>query len=427
MTLSLLLLLVTTQVPAQNGYLPADDTRGQAPDPTEVPGEEDVDEAPPDWVNGYHLTGEWGGARTWLDDHGVEFDINYIGEVFANTSTPAPEQYFVLTGHLDLVLALDFEKMKLWPGGKFVAIAQNNHGGALNDLVGSTAEVSNIESVRPFTQLGEFFLEQTFFDERLLFRLGKQDANREFGTPRFGGNFINNNFGLIPSTPFPSYPTNGLGAAVVVEPVRWLTVKAMLTEGSPQIGSWGFDTAFKKDAGFIAIVGAAARHTLGPNARTGGTTSVGFFGQGGRLPELGNGLDAPRTFDSNYGFYVQHDERIYLHPEDKKDPRCFTWITRFGWSQPDRTLMSLHFGSSLAFHGFGARQDDTAGIGFGYIEMPQQVNGTPGKGGEWFVEIFYKVRFTHFFSLQPDLQYLRSPGGDSRDAVLVGMRVKFKG
>jgi porin len=362
----------------------------------------------------------------------VSFDIIYAGEIFANTSAPAGEDYFVLTGHLDLALTLDFEKMGFWPGGKFYVLGQNNHGRGLNELVGSTSEVSNIEAVREYTQLGEFFLEQSLFDDRLVIRLGKQDANREFGTPRFGGNFINNNFGLIPSTPFPSYPTNGLGATVVVRPTDWLTLKAMIIEGKPQIGSFGFDTAFVKDAGHILVVGAAVKHKLGKYGKTNGTSSLGAFRQQGPLPVLGDGAIDPMTGEQrmvadNYGFYAQHDERIYLDPNDKDDPRCFTWITRVGWAQPDRTLMNFFVGSSLAYHGFGPRQDDTVGIGFGYMEMPGQVNGTPGRGAEFFVELFYKVRFTHFFSLQPDLQYYRTPGGDGRDAVLVGLRVKFKG
>jgi carbohydrate-selective porin OprB len=56
----------------------------------------------------------------------------------------------------------------------------------------------------------------------------------------------------------------------------------------------------------------------------------------------------------------------------------------------------------------------------------KQANGTPGQGSELFVEAFYKFRITKFMSLQPDVQYYRTPGGDGRDALLVGTRLKFK-
>jgi hypothetical protein len=148
------------------------------------------------------------------------------------------------------------------------------------------------------------------------------------------------------------------------------------------------DTAFVPGSGHFFIAGVAAKHTFGPNDRSTGTSSAGFFRQQGPIDDLTDDAPVPRTFESNYGFYVQHDERINLHPED---------------------------------------EDDTVGIGFGYFTVAQQRNGTPGPGSEFFVELFYKWRLTHFISLQPDLQYYRTPGGDGQDALLVGIRLKLKG
>jgi porin len=231
-----------------------------------TPAEVVNDEQPPDWSHGSHLTGEWGGARTWLEDHGITLDILYAAEIFANAAQQTSGENSTIAGHLDVALTIETGDLGLWPGGKFYVLGQTNHGRGINEIVGSTSEVSNIEFA-PYVQLGEFFYEQTLFKEVIMIRLGKQDANREFGTPRFGGNFINNNFGLIPSTPFPSYPTNGLGATVVVTPFEWLAIKAMLIEGKPQVGSFGFDTAFVPDAGHFFIAGVAAKHTFGPNER----------------------------------------------------------------------------------------------------------------------------------------------------------------
>jgi carbohydrate-selective porin OprB len=399
---------------------------GPAVDDAGVEGEApEAKEPPPDWSHGNHLTGRWGGARDWLEEHGVVIDIVYAAEVFANAAQQTGGQNSTLTGHLDVALTLDFEQMGLWPGGKFYVLGQNNHGQGINDLVGSANQISNIEST-PYTQLGEFFFEQTLFKELITIRLGKQDANREFGTPRFGGNFINNNFGMLPSTPFPSYPTNGLGAALIVKPLDWFAIRAMLIEGNPQVGSYGFDSALAPNAGHFFITSLAATHRFGEGARNGGTTSLGFFRQQGLLPELGD-VALPRIFDSGIGFFFQNDERLYLHPGDKDDVRGLNLITRVGWSQPDRYLMNFYVGASVAWHGLGARMDDTVGLGFGYITLAQQTNGTPGPGSEVFFELFYKWRLTHFLSLQPDLQYYRTPGGDGQDALLVGIRLKVKG
>jgi porin len=380
-------------------------------------------EAPTPWVEGEHFTGEWGGARTWLASHGVTFDLAYAGEIFANAAQQAPGDNGGPTGHLDFAVTFDFEQMGLWPGGKFYVLGQNNHGRGINEYVGSSTEISNIEAT-PYTQLGEFFYEQSFAGI-VRVRLGKQDANREFGTPRFGGNFINNNFGMLPSSPLPSYPTNGLGAVVVVQPIWWLVLKASFFEGQPQIGSYGFDSALVKDAGHFVIASVNGIHHFGAKDRSTGTTTVGFFRQQGLIDEVAD-VPMPRTFKENYGAFFQNDERIYLNPGDDEDPRSVTFISRVGWSQPDRNNIGLFVGASVAYHGLGSRRDDTIGIGFGWFTVARQANGTPGPGTEFYMEAFYKWRMTRFMSLQPDLQYYRTPGGDGQDALLVGARIKFK-
>jgi porin len=378
-----------------------------------------------EWWHGDHLTGEWGGGRTWLAEHGVTIDLIYALEVITNATFPTSSDATSVAGHIDLGVTVDVEKLGLWKGGKFYVLAQNGHGTGINTYVGSATSISNIEA-EPYTQLTEFFFEQTFFDERIRLRLGKQDANRDFGTPRFGGNFLNNNFGMFPSAPLPSYPTTGLGAALIVQPLWWLAFKAVLFEGSPRIDSFGFDSALAPNAGWMAVGGVAATHRFGPGKRSGGTTSAAVFGQSGQFTEVGSELDLPRTFTSNLGVLVQNDERLYAHPENPDDPSGLTLITRFGWSQADRNQIPLYVGASVAWHGLGARADDTVGIGFGWFTLPQQSNGTAGPGSELFVEVFYKWRLTHFLSLQPDLEYYRHPGGDGRDALLLGARLKLK-
>ncbi len=382
--------------------------------------------APMSWLDGEHLTGDWGGDRARLADRGITIDLYYSVETFLTSARIGTRERAVsLLGHIDAAITLETEKLGLWPGGRFYFLGQDNRGVGINELVGSATQISNYEA-RPFTQLTEFFYEQALFDERLRIRLGKQDANREFGTPRYGGNFINNNFGMFPTTPLPSYPTTGLGAAVIVDATSWLTARACIFEGNPLIESLGFDSALAANAGYTVVLGAAATHRYGVDHRNGGTTSVGAWGQSGVLPELTEG-PSPRTFDFNAGFMLQNDERIYKDPSDKDNPSGLNVITRFAWSLPDRTPIALYAGASVAWHGLGAARDnDTIGAGFGYFSIAPQLGGTPGRGDEIFFETFYKARLTHFFSIQPDLQLYLHPGGDGRTTLLAGVRIKVK-
>lgn len=374
----------------------------------------------PHWSGGEHLTGEWGGARAGLADDGVTIDAIYATEWFAATSSARAETGARWLGHADLALTVDTGKaFARWPGGKLYVLGQNNHGTGINDVVPSATQISNLENTpNAYTQLTEAFLEQSVADDRIVVRLGKQDANRDFGTPRYGGNFLNNNFGMFPTAPLPSYPTTGLGAALIVTPVAWLATKLAIYEGNPKVGSYGFDTAFAHGATATVIGGLAATRHYGAADRDEGTTSVGVWHQTGTFATVDPRDDPARTYRGDTGFFVQHDEHLYLHPEAKDDPRGLNVIARFGWAQAERTAIARFLDVSIAWHGIGGRHDDTVGIGAGSF--------TVAVGDEVFGEVFYKLRFTSFISVQLDVEAYRHPGGAGPDALLAGGRLKLK-
>ncbi len=372
------------------------------------------------WTDGGHLTGEWGGVRNALAGRGVTVDVIYASDAFTARGRTA------VLGHVDAALTLDSHELGLWSGGTLYVLVQNSHGHGINNTVWSEQPVTNLEAAR-YTELTELFIEQVALDDRLRFKVGKQDANRDFGTPRFGGDFLNNSFGMYPTAPLPSYPATGLGAIVAARPVAWITGKLAIYEGSPLTGGLGLTTAFESGGGYTLVGGAAATHRLGRAGRDGGTTSAGVWRQSGSFTEVGAAPGAePRRFGADAGWFVQHDERIYLHPDDHDDPRGLTVIARVSWAQPDRSAVTRYAGGSAAWHGIGPRHDDAAGIGAGYLRIAQPLGGSPGPRDEWFVEAFYALRLTSFVSLQPDLQAFRHPGGDSDDALVAGIRLKLK-
>jgi len=343
------------------------------------------------WIDGEHATGACGGARDTMLDHGVDLDAAYTAEGFA---TVLGRHGTTLLGHADLALTLDTGKLGLWSGGTFYIYGQDTHGTGVDQLVGSISSVSNLEAYPGFTQLGELFYEQAF--SILDVRVGKQDANRDFGTPRFSGNFDNNNFGMFPTVPLPSYPTTGLGLTVKVQPTAALTGVAAVYESDPAAGGLGLGTALQSGHGAIAVGGGGYAHHYGVAGRDGGTTSFGVW---------------HRTTDGADGVFAQNDERIYRHPGDPNDPSGLTLIARAAWAT--RGDPSRYAGLTAAWHGLGFRHDDTIGVAGGTLR---------GARDEWFAEAFYKERLTKLFSLQLDVEGYRHP-----DSLAIGLRVKVKG
>jgi porin len=352
------------------------------------------------YLEGDHATGTWGGKRDALEEHGLSIDLVYTVELFANVGDGS-----TALGHVDAALTLETEKAGLWPGGTFYILGQNGHGDGINTEVGSVTPISNVEA-EPFTQLTELFYEQSIGDDALVVRAGKQDANRDFGTPRFAGNFINGTLGMFPNMPLPSFPTTGLGIYAAAKPADWLAVKAGIYEGSPESGGFGLDTAFQDDAGYVAIAGPGITHRYGPERRHEGTSSAGVWHKGGDVV-------------ANDGFFVQNDEHIFAHPDDPKDNAGLTLILRYSYARPERSAVSHYVGGSASWYGLGFTHDDTVGIAAGYLVLEPT-------GSEWFVDVTYKLRLTHFFSLQPDIEFYRHPAGTADDAFLVGGRIKIK-
>jgi porin len=391
------------------------------PEPTGVKG----------WLLGPFATGTWGGARTWLSDHGLTIDLSYTGEVFANARGGLTTRRAVdYKGHVDLGLTFDTEKAGLWPGGKLYVLGQNEHGRGITDrYVGAIQTVSNLETgagtPAVITQLTEYWYEQTLFQGLLTLRFGKQDANRDFGSPRYGGNFVNDAFGAFPNVPMPSFPAPGLGGVIVVEPSKYVVLRAGAYEGRPQIGSFGFDSVAAPGAGAFTMASVAARHFFGVDRRHGGVTNVGVWHHSGLFARIARDPD-PGDLAGTSGVTLTHDERIYSNPKDKDSTAGLHLFFRLSFAEPNRNNADRYVGSGLTYHGLPWRDNDTVGVGFGAVHLQQPLLGSKEPGTEIFVETFYKARLTNWFSLEPDFQFFHRPGGDGRDAVVLGLRFKLR-
>jgi carbohydrate-selective porin OprB len=341
-------------------------------------------------------------------------DVDYTAETFSRLAGQGKPPRVAYRGTLDLMLLLQSEGLSLWSGGKLFVYGQNGHGSGISKGLGVAMPVSNLEAPA-FTQLSEFWYEQTLPSLRLRFRLGKQDANRDFVPPRFPGNFVHSSYGVIPTGPLPSFPAPALGAALFVEPAAWLSLRSAVYDGAPRVEALGIDDAFAHGALFVAS--ALVRHGIG-SARPGAALhSVGAWYHSGDV------VTADQIFPGNFGAFVSTDVVWPLAPSVLGDTRSVQGFVRLGWAPPDRNPMVLFVGGGLTYHGL--RGHDTIGIGAGQAHLVADATTRPHT--ESFAELFYKARLSAWFSVEPDLQLVR--GSSSRPAATAlvgGLRVKLK-
>src|ERR1043166_5871124 len=63
------------------------------------------------------LTGDWGGARTALEQRGIEVGVAYIGETL-NVLSGGLRRGTTYEGRLDVSVTTDLEKLTGWTGAK---------------------------------------------------------------------------------------------------------------------------------------------------------------------------------------------------------------------------------------------------------------------------------------------------------------------
>jgi porin len=341
-----------------------------------------------DWLSGGHATGDWGGARSLLEENGLDVQVNYTAETFVRQTDAVAYR-----GNLDLLLQLDASKAKLWDGGIVFVYGQDGHGRGVSGSPGFAMPVSNYEGPS-FTQLSEFWLYQVLPGGAAL-RLGKQDANRDFAAPRFGGNFMNSSFGVLPTAPMPSYPAPALGVAAFVPLSSWMDARAGAYEGDPEIESFG---AHAFDGSVFAIA-AANLH-------------AGREGPHDTILQIGGWYhdDPDRS-----GAFAIADTLIHLAPQGESDHRNVQFFVRGNW-EPDAAApdAAVYVGGGVTANGFiGA--NNTIGLGVGYVSVT--------KADQGFVELFFKWRRIEWFTIEPDLQ-LYFLGG--RTYTIGGLRCKLK-
>ncbi len=314
-------------------------------------------------------------------------------------------------GLFNLGLDLRLDQMPIRVPGRFFMVFQHTHGrGITDDYVGDIQYVSSIDPSVNINQVSEYWWECALFDGRVTVRLGKQDSNAEFHLIEQAGEFVHSAHGMPLSLPGPTYPHNGAAAVVTWQLTETWSAKAGVWDGMPNGATWGF-------SGTGAVFAAAElekKYSL-LKGRLPGEFDIGY----GYLTTPSDDEESS-AFAEQHAFYIDWGQAITRedYRDETNDQGLFAFF-RWGTSWPRETVLIKDFiGSGLVYKGlFPRRNDDRLGIGVNHVR-----HNLGGTGQETAFELFYKAHITKWSTVQPDCQYIFSPSGIYRDAVVVGLR-----
>jgi porin len=362
-----------------------------------------------------HVTGDWGGGRTFLEDKGLEINASYIWD-WSSVWSGGLNEKASDRSMWDVSANFDLEKMVGLKGATVFLDAYFTESSGGSEDVGDYQGISNIDSYGDRSQLAEAWYEQKLFDDVVRLKVGKMDANGEFAFLNCAGDFLHASPGFSPTIGFmPAYPEPAMGVVGFVYPTERWYIGTGWFDGSLQdgvsTGKRGPDQFFNNDLSsdwyFLAESGLSWEKV--GSSLGGGRVAAGLHYATGRL----EAFDTSEEHGS-LGFYALAEQQLWRRgdSEELKDKGIWAFA-QAGFGDEDVNPAKTHLAAGFVFNGIcEARMDDTTGVYVSWVDF-SSATGSPITGSETAIETYYKVQITPAISLTPDLQYIIDPSGDA--------------
>lgn len=383
--------------------------------------------ADPSWLAGNHLTGDWKGLRTDLEESGVTY-FGYYNAIYAANVSGGLNNAENYAGDLYTGMLFDLEKLLGWKDTTFKISGIDRHGSSIDPEVGGQYSVMQLVGGQN-TFLYELNLEKTFLDDTLSIKFGRMTATDDFV-----------------GSPFYSYSLNN----AVNGQIRAALFDGVMT--SYPFAVWGARLKYQPNDDFYAMLGVFQlsddmfdREDQGVDFSIEGDDGISIFTQFGWNKEICGrpahfyagmnnafwSLDKFNTNDTTHQFtrlYGHADWQVYAEPLDPD--QGLTLFTTLGYTWQDQVAIipvQSTFGANYQGLFPGRPEDHTVFFmtygGFSSQYADQQSSaGRPRSDYEMVLELGHRFQLTPFSYIQPDIQYIVNPGGTGTisDAVVLG-------
>ena len=382
------------------------------------------------------LTGDWKGLRTRLYRKGVDFEVEYFGDLFSLVSGGL-DRRTDFTGLLELELHLDGDRLLGWQGSRFFIFGIGSHGNDFLENVGSTHDVSSIAAPDTFKFL-ELWYEQSFLEDQLSVLIGLYDLTGEFDIRPTAQLFVNGAFGSGrdltetgkngPST----FPATSLATRIKVKPIPSLYYMGAVLDGvpgDPTNRTNGTQIDLNSDDGLLIaneIGYESPAEKIGLNkAGIGAWIYTTDLDDLVRVDANGNSVKQSGT----YGVYAFVDGAIFLE-EGSASSGLYSFF-RIGIAEEDVNKIDLYLDGGLVYQGlFPDRPKDKMGLAVSMdhfsegFKQKQEKSQVLIEETEVLLELTYHYNVGSGIFFQPDFQYVFNPAQlkGASNAASIGFR-----
>ncbi len=364
------------------------------------------------WCDWNGMTGDWGGARSKLVDNGVTFAGSAIGE-WSNALQGGSGKDNTGRFLLDLNTTFDLNKIVNLAGGSVFLDFQYAATGNGFSVPEAFQPISNIDINGSITQVSQAWYQQWLVADVLRLKVGKVDANAEFGfTPALAG-FINLSAAVTPTNPLmPTYPNPAFGLNAFWYPSKECYVGFGIYDGSlaegVQTGAMGPSPLWEGNGVYMIGETGITLDNLG--SCCGFRAALGGWWSTSQLTTFSGDEQ-----DGAGGLYGVAEARVW-RPEgvgEASTCRQGLWLAgQFGVTDSSvfAAANQVGFGASLSGT-FSGRDIDGAGVYVSWVDFASGAALGDGSN-ETMVECYYDYAVTPWFRLKPDVQFVFDPTGD---------------
>ena len=377
------------------------------------------------------LTGDWGGFRSTLAEHGLNFDL-WVTETAMGMLQGTGDHSFRFGGRTDALITLDTGKLGLWEGGATNTHLEIHYGDA-PAFYGGGILAPNLALGVPLGGPNEVVASSLYFSQKLSdnasFMIGKMNVIDFLAAdPFYGGwgsfRFMNLAFvapvsGVLPPT---------IMGGVVNYTIKPITLTLMIYDPSDQTNEYWVDHLFSNGANF----NLAAKWTGELAGRATSFVVNGVYSTRDKL-NLADSLLPPdlqeRTKGGTWFVAAQFSHLLIESPE--VPGKGLGIYGKAGFSDGDVNIFQTFFTGGIAVHAMiPCRPDDTFGLGYFYYNfsdaLQNAVQPVVRVDDEQGVELYYDLALTRWLRVTADLQWIDPATGANQDVWLAGLRASIR-
>ena len=406
-----------------------------------------------------------GGPRDQLSEKGIDFSATYTSIIAGNPVGGISPQGSTYIDNIALTSMIDTEKLFGWHGGHFIMSVEQQDGGDKNNL--SSKNVGNFFLVNGAVggttiKWVNLYYQQLFYHDRINLNIGRFAAMDEFDNSPVLSNYIgslqanptNLRTTWNPNTSWASRlkinTTHDTEARFGIFQITDTSVNGLnwnfypndsasfftQFDWNPEFGkagdTWIFGDSAKKDSRIVQQDASSSKSFQAPVDVSKLKRFPGHYFTGAYYSAEGTAQYLTTTSLANsYAFYWHGDQVVY-RPNPMTEAGLLLW-TEFGYTpEVENTVITLQAKGGAIYTGLipGRKNDFTIlGIGYGgfsssyisYVEANQ--NRDPSY--EIVSELGYRINFSRFFYVQPDMQWIINPNGlgSIPNALVLGAQI----